>query len=428
MDPIMTFGTVALDALHLLFIALALGLGIYLWQARQQQAMRREMLARDLDSARAEAERNGERARTQELLAREAEKKLAAAQARSEEDELRFVEIAQRAVRDAHGQFLERADERFGKLVEPVGKSFEKFEAKVEELGKDRSVLQQQLRTTETWLKDNRDATSKLVTALSAPKGGGQWGEESLKRCLDYAGLREGVDFDVQVAIEGDRPDALIYLPSGRTIIIDAKVSAAEFLVASSEPDEALRTQHLKSHALHVRQNMKRLADKAYQKRIRETADFVIMYIPGENMFSSALSSDPGLFEDAFRSGVVIASPSSLVALAKTIALGWQQEAIARNAQEVADLGKELYNALAVFGQKVQTLGSNLEKSIKSYNEFVGSLEGNVMPKGRKFKELGAIKDSTDIKGLAEIETSARMLKVGRDIAIDVMDAVEIEK
>jgi DNA recombination protein RmuC len=228
--------------------------------------------------------------------------------------------------------------------------------------------------------------------------------------------------------MEGDRPDALIYLPSGRTIVIDAKVSAAEFLLASHEPDESLRSQHLKSHAGHVRQNMKRLADKAYQKRIRETADFVVMYIPGENMFSSALANDPSLFEDAFRSGVVISSPSSLVALAKTIALGWQQEAIARNAQEVADLGKELYNALTVFGQKVQALGTNLEKSVKSYNDFVGSLEGNVMPKGRKFKEFGAIKDSTDIKGLVEIETSARMLRVGRDIRLDVLDAEEISE
>jgi DNA recombination protein RmuC len=435
MDPIMMFGTLALDALHLVFLVLALGLGFAWWQLRQTAATAAVTSADKLEGALAAVAQRELRIATVEAAAAsirtelgETKTALAVALSRSEEDKAHFAEVAQKAVREAHGQFLERADERFGKLVEPIGKSFEKFEAKVEELGKDRSVLQQQLKTTETWLKDNREATSKLVTALSAPKGGGQWGEESLKRCLDYAGLREGVDYEVQVTMEGDRPDALIYLPSGRTIVIDAKVSAAEFLLASHEPDESLRSQHLKSHAGHVRQNMKRLADKAYQKRIRETADFVVMYIPGENMFSSALANDPSLFEDAFRSGVVISSPSSLVALAKTIALGWQQEAIARNAQEVADLGKELYNALTVFGQKVQALGTNLEKSVKSYNDFVGSLEGNVMPKGRKFKELGAIKDSTDIKGLVEIETSARMLRVGRDIRLDVLDAEEISE
>jgi DNA recombination protein RmuC len=419
MTPFITIGSAGFDIVHVLLLVAVIGLGVYLWQGRQRAVFEREELARlrqrekTLEAVIAERDRELNESRTA----------LAVATARSEEERLRFAEIAHRAVREAHGQFLERADERFGKLVEPIGKTFEKFEAKVEDLGKDRAALQQQLTSTETWLKENREATAKLVTALSAPKGGGQWGEESLKRVLDYAGLREGIDFDVQVTQESDRPDALIRLPSGRTIIIDAKVSAAEFLLASQQADETLRRRHLEAHAQHVRQNMKRLSDKAYQKRIRETADFVVMFIPGENMFSAALAHDASLFEDAFRSGVVMASPSTLVALAKTVALGWQQEAIARNAQEVADLGRDLYHALSTFGQKVQALGTNLERSVKSYNDFVGSLEGNVMPKGRRFRELGAAPNGSEIRPLAEVEASARMLRLGRDLQLDVVDA-----
>lgn len=421
MTPFITIGSAGFDIFHLALLAAVVGLVIYLLLARQKREFERVELAR-----------LGQREKTLEAViaqrdaaVQQLKTDLAVASARSEEERQKFADIAQKAVREAHGQFLERADERFGKLVEPLGKTFEKFEAKVEDLGKDRAALTQQLVTTEGWLKENREATGKLVTALSAPKGGGQWGEESLKRVLDYAGLREGVDFNIQVTQEGDRPDALIHLPSGRTIIIDAKVSAAEFLLASQQADAPQRAQHLQNHAQHVRQNMKRLSEKAYQKRIRETADFVVMFIPGENMFSAALAHDPSLFEDAFRGGVVIASPSTLVALAKTVALGWQQEAIARNAQEVAELGRDLYNSLSVFGQKIQSLGSNLEKSVKSYNEFVGSLEGNVMPKGRRFRELGAAANGSEIKVLPEIETSARMLKLGRDMHLDVMDADE---
>lgn len=434
MTPVITIGSAGFDLVHVVLLLIAAGLGIYLWQSRQRGDVERERLMTERNAAQDELSRLRQREQTLEavIVQRDTEllkvkTELAVASARSEEERQRFAEIAQKAVREAHGQFLERADERFGKLVEPIGKTFEKFEAKVEDLGKDRATLTQQLTATEAWLKENREATSKLVTALSAPKGGGQWGEESLKRVLDYAGLREGIDFNVQVTQEGDRPDALIHLPSGRTIIIDAKVSAAEFLKASQQTDEALRGQHLQTHAQHVRQNMKRLSEKAYQKRIRETADFVVMFIPGENMFSAALAHDPSLFEDAFRGGVVIASPSTLVALAKTVALGWQQEAIARNAQEVAELGRDLYNSLSVFGQKVQSLGTNLEKSVKSYNEFVGSLEGNVMPKGRRFRELGAASNSADIKALSEVETSTRMLRLGRDMQIDVVDAGEGE-
>lgn len=428
----MSFAGVDLDALHLLLLVPTIALGVVVWfqQAARQSVVR--LMENGLTELRKQIDEKNQRIITLEakvadgqIAINRANTDLAVLTSRSEEEKARFAEIAQKAVREAHDQFLVRADERFGKLVEPIGKSFEKFESKVEELGKDRSALEQQLKTTERWLKDNRDATGKLVTALSAPKGGGQWGEESLKRVLDYAGLKEGVDFDVQVALGGDRPDAVIFLPSGRNIVVDAKVSAAEFLLASQHADEVQRAEHLKSHALHVRQNMKRLADKAYQKRVRETADFVVMYIPGENMFSSALANDPSLFEEAFRSGVVIASPSTLVALAKTVALGWQQEAIARNAQEVAELGRDLYNSFSVFGQKVQSLGSNLERSVKSYNDFVGSLEGNVMPKGRKFKDLGAASNGGELKVISEIEATARMLRVGRDIKLDVIDAEE---
>ncbi len=433
MEPIVTVGRSGLDLIHLVMIGLVLVLaGGLVWLnnhfARKTERLTSERDRLDADLATATRDLDEQR-----RVAEEVKLKLAAAEARSLDDEKRFAELAQGAVRQAHSHFLERADETFTrhkegtrgdleKLIQPIGKTFSEFEAKVKALGEDRAKMGEQLHATREAMRRTENTTSSLVTALSSPKGGGQWGEANLENALKLGGLTKHVDYNTQVTHGKFRPDAVIRLPSGRTIIVDAKASIDEFLKANRETDQAKREQHLTTHARHVRENMKLLASKEYQKQIADTADFVVMYIPGENMFSSALANDPSLFEDGFKKNVIMASPTTLVALAKTVALGWREEQMARNAKEVAGLAHELYKALCVFGGKAQKLGTNIERSMKSYNELVGSLERNVLPKGRRFTELGAAPADSEIAELAKIESHVRLLDVDKDIDMDVID------
>lgn len=450
METIVQIGTLGLDALHLGFIALALGALIWLYvyaNGVKQETIRKEERALSLEIALDNQLQNVENAiqeaKTQRLRAETAEKQVAAAGALETKTKEQFESLAQAVLAKNQEQFMALANETFSKhkegakgdlqeLMKPIGENFAEFKKRVEAIEKvrseDKSAIGEQIKNLVSDLHTNRETTSKLVTALSAPKGAGQWGEESLERALEYAGLTKYVDFDTQVSINNDRPDALINLPNNRSIIIDAKVSSAEFLKATQDTDPARQKEYMLSHAKHVRANMKRLADKAYQTRISETADFVVMYIPGENMFSAAVTADPSLFQDGFRQNVIIASPSTLVALAKTVALGWREEQLAQSAKEVQALGEDLYRALKTFGTKVQSVGTNLGRSVRSYNELVGSLESNVMPKGRKFEKLGASPEGLELNVLDHVDEAVRQVNPNKDLQLDIIDAITSDK
>ena len=339
MDPIMTFGTVALDALHLLFLAAAIGLGVYLWQARQQQAMRREILERDLDAARAEAERNGARALTLERVAEDAKLKLAAIEARSAEDEARFAQLAQGVLSQANQRFMELANETFTKhkegaqtnlkeLMTPLTKNLEEFGKRVADIEKvrieDKSVLQTQVLAIGESLKHNTAETGKLVTALSAPKGGGRWGEMTLRNVMEQAGLSEHCDFAEQVHDQTDggrqRPDAIIRLPGDRQIVVDSKVSLDAYLAAHNATEPAQAETHMKAHAMSVQRHVQTLSSKDYQSNLGNRFDYVVMFIPGENFFAEALKHAPDLIEKAMAKSVIVTTPTTLIALARTIA------------------------------------------------------------------------------------------------------------
>ncbi len=425
MTPVMTLGAVSLDALHLiLFLALGLA-GFLFWQARQDRrldaeratetleaagreaALRLDAARREIDAAEARAADLDQQLKTQRAVADELRAKAAAAEARREEDDKRFAELAQSVMERATGQFMQIANETFEKhkagakgdlekLMEPISQTFKDFRARVDAIEKARteegSTLKEQIAAISEGLRRSSDATGKLVTALSAPRGGGSWGEESLRNVMELAGMSAFADFQEQVhdrTEEGTRkPDVIIRMPGGREIVIDAKVSVDDFLKATEETDETQRRQYLATHARKMRDQVKRLSGKAYWKDFEDRVDFVAMYVPGEQIYSAALEADRELFDFAARNKVIIVTPATLIALAKAVAYGWRQEESARNAREAANIGRQLYDSLTAMGGHVEKLGRSLGQSASAYNAFVGSLERNVLSKARKFETL----------------------------------------
>jgi DNA recombination protein RmuC len=260
-----------------------------------------------------------------------------------------------------------------------------------------------------------REETARLVNALrSSPKARGRWGEQSLKNVLEQAGLSPYADFQTEVSIDtGDgrlRPDVIVRLPGGRKLIIDAKCSLNAFLDASEQVDEALRTAHLKAHAASIRTHAQQLGGKAYWQQFGDAADYVVMYIPGEHFLTAALEQDEGLWEWAFERRVLLATPTNLVAIARTVASVWRQEKLAEEAAEIARLGKELHARLATMGGHVARLGRNLELATGAYNSFVGSLESQVMTQAKRFETLEVSSGAKEIEPLPAIDTVPRVL------------------
>ena len=322
-----------------------------------------------------------------------------------EEVETKFADIAQTALGKSQKLFLETANETFSKqkeaaegnlksLVSPIKDAIGKFETRVESMEKvraeDKSAIFEQVKQIGSLLNENRSVTSKLVTALSSPKGGGRWGEESLRNVLEMAGLSEHADFSEQVQGNGDtlRPDVIIRMPGGREIVVDAKVTIDDFLKAAEEADPEKRDYYLANHARKLKDHVKRLASKEYWKAFETRVDFVAMYVPGENFYAAALQVERDLFDYAARNRVLIVTPSTLIALAKAVSYGWRQEEATRNAREAADLGKELYKRLATMSEHVENMGKALKTTVKNYDKMTSSLESRVLTQARKFEDL----------------------------------------
>ncbi len=436
MKPMIVIGGLALDGMHVaLLVALLLAVGAVFWLRSKFAARELELghglAVAETESARlaGEAERRSVELEAVRSKLAETEQALAAAKARQEAEQANFAALANKAVETAHKSFLERADETFKRhdteaqgrlqrLMEPIGKNFSEFKARVEALEKvrmeDKSAIFEQVKAIGEQLEHTRSVTGKLVTALSAPKGGGRWGEESLRNVLEMAGLSSHADFVEQVHDNNEqgvrRPDVVIRMPGGREIVIDAKVSIEDFLRAGEEADETLRRQHLATHARKMREHVRRLASKEYWKSFDDRVDFVAMYVPGENFYAGALEADRDLFDFAARNRVLIVTPSTLIALAKAVAYGWRQEEAARNAMEAARLGQELYDALRVMGGHVEKTGKSLNQAMGSYNSMVGSLQRNVLPKARRFEELKITQaGQKEMPELGEIEDRARL-------------------
>lgn len=259
-----------------------------------------------------------------------------------------------------------------------------------------------------------RNETAKLVQALRTTGVRGRWGEIQLRRVVELAGMLDYCDFHEQPTVSGEdgalRPDLVVSLPGGASVVVDAKVPLDAYLSAMEAVDEDVRRRHLEGHARQVREHMARLAAKAYWKQFADAPDFVVMFLPGEVFYSAALAHDPTLIEQGFEKRVLLASPTTLISLLRAVHLGWNQERLAENARKISEAGRELYERVVHLAGHFDRLGRSIEKSVDAYNAAVGSLEGRVLVSGRRIKELGA-GTGDDLPEVKAVEGAVRTLQ-----------------
>ena len=335
-----------------------------------------------------------------------------------------FLDLAETRLREARMAAAKDIDERkvaIETLLAPMAKTLGEVDRELRETERRRvhtdAQLLQRIASLDTAGQDLRQQTGKLVDALKRPGVRGRWGELQLKRVVELAGMIQHCDFDEQRTVttdDGDRrlrPDVIVRLPGGKHVVIDAKAPLDAYLRALDAPDETSRQAMLCEHAKQVRNHVSQLAAKGYAAHVRPSPDFVVMFLPGEMFFSAALEHDPELIEFGVEQHVVPASPTTLIALLRAVAYGWQQEAMEENARKISDLGRQLYDAVRVLGGHFDDLGTRMKSSLEAYNRAVGSLEGNVLVKARKFKELQAASAVEDIPALEPVDRVPRMLQ-----------------
>jgi DNA recombination protein RmuC len=346
--------------------------------------------------------------------------------------------IANESLRGNQAAFLELANEVFDKykigasaelnsLVLPIRETLQAYQEDLAKLERERAqshgALSAEIRNVVEVGNSVRNETTKLVSALRAsPKTRGRWGENTLRNVLELAGLSPYSDFTTEQSYVQDgalsRPDVVIRLPGGHSIVVDAKASMSAYLDAVDSTEEAARERHLLLHAQQLRSQVRLLAGKAYWEALTQTPDFVVMFVPGENFYAAAVERDPELFEFAFKQHVIIATPVTLIGLARVFAYNWRQEKVAENAARVHQIGRELYKRLATMGSHIHGLGASLSSSIRKYNEFIGSLENSVMPQARRFSELEVEGTSNELTLLSPIDLEPRHLQSDRDVSV----------
>jgi DNA recombination protein RmuC len=325
---------------------------------------------------------------------------------------------------------LELRQQAITELVSPIKETLEKMDGtlhKVElaRVGSYESLIEQ-VRAMGEAQRELSGRTKQLGDALRAPTVRGRWGEMQLKRVCEMAGMLDHCDFTEQTSVNTDdgrlRPDLTVRLPGGKVIVVDAKAPLMSYLAATECSDEQERERLMKDHSRQVRDHMVKLGQKAYWGQFDSTPEFVVMFLPGETFFSAALQYDPGLIEYGVDQRVIPSSPTTLIALLRSIAYGWQQDRVARNAEEISALGKEMYARISTFSNHFDTLRRGLEKSVEAYNSAVGSLERKVLPQARRFRDLGA-GTVAEIDTLDSIDMSMRRLDVPEDRADASMPA-----
>jgi DNA recombination protein RmuC len=307
-----------------------------------------------------------------------------------------------------------QSQEAVARAVAPLHETLRRYEQRVAELERDRVDAYAELRTEVRAVHDAstelRTETGQLVAALRAPQVRGRWGEHQLRRIVEAAGMLEHCDFVEQAAGSTDesgvRPDLVVKLHGGRSVVVDAKAPFDAYLSAMEARDERGRNAHLDAHARALRSHVDALSAKAYWRAFEPTPEFVVLFVPADPFLDAALQRDPTLLEYAFTRNIVLATPATLVALLRTVAYAWRQEALTRNALAVHVTGRELYNRLATLGDHVGKLGMALNGAVSAYNKAVGSLESRVLVSARKLAELGVSDD--ELPEPAQVELSAR--------------------
>ncbi|HEU5006144.1 MAG TPA: DNA recombination protein RmuC [Jatrophihabitantaceae bacterium] len=314
-------------------------------------------------------------------------------------------------------------------LVAPLRDSLGRVQQQLDEVQRGRAssdaALREQVFAMSRTSEQLRSETAALVTALRAPHVRGRWGEMQLERVVEAAGMTEHVDFTAQLSVTGSdgtrqRPDLVVHLAGGKQVVVDAKAPLAGYLAAAEAGNEAERDDRLAAHARHLRTHIDQLSGKEYWQRFTPTPEFVVCFVPADAILDAALRTDPALLEHAFERNVVLATPSTLVALLRTVAYTWRQEALAENAERVHRLGRELYQRLGKVGEHVDALGRSLGKAVGAYNDAVGSLERRVLPKAREMSALGVVPPGTEIPELQPLtEATPRLVTAEELLTLD---------
>ncbi|MFM5908215.1 MAG: DNA recombination protein RmuC, partial [Novosphingobium sp.] len=325
-------------------------------------------------------------------------------------------------------QLIERAEQRFTEsekqsaerlkaLLAPVDQRLKSYEEQVGALEKQRVDAFGQLTGLIQSLREGQEAVraeaARLGNSLTnAPKARGRWGERALQNVLEQCGLSEHTDFALEHSMDTDegrlRPDAVVHVPGQKKLVIDAKVSLNAYQAAFEANDDAERKRHLDLHARSMRNHVQTLGAKGYQSQFEEAPDYVVMFVPGEHFVSAALEHDPELWDFAFRNKVLLATPTNLVAIARTVAMVWTQDKLAREAAEIGRLGAEIYDRMATAGEHLKGVGAGLERAVRKYNDFVGSYERNVLSSGRKLRDKGIAIGKREIEDVSIVEALPR--------------------
>jgi DNA recombination protein RmuC len=393
-------------------------LAALLWRARREQALR-------IDVALLRA-----RLKTEEALG--AEREQASARAREQLQSV-FGELARESLQSNSEVFLQLARERLTRqqldasqtlkeretaiesLVMPIREALAKTEAQIQAIERERidsfATIRVQMEVLASGQSLLSRETRNLVTALRRPDVRGQWGEITLRRLVELSGMTAHVDFTEQQHQKTDtgaiRPDMIVHMPEQRDIVVDVKTPLDAYLKAVEAQDDEERAAQLRRHAQIVAARVRELSSKQYWSQFERSPDFVVLFLPGDQFLSAALQENPGLIDDSMRQNVMLATPTSLVALLKAVSYGWKQTVLADNAAEVRRLGEELYKRLTVFGEHLGKLGKSLGSSVDSFNRAVGSLEQQILPAARRFPELG-LRVSRDIDPIEPVSNLTR--------------------
>ncbi len=389
-------------------------------KAERERALRAEAERDRLLIEKDKAETDATRAQT-ELAAerKQSVEKLALLTEAREGLSNQFKALANEILEEKSKRFTEQNETNIGRLLNPLQSSLKDIDAKTRQLEEKREGAYREVLNEIKNVKETHDRlrleTTQLVQALRTPRVRGNWGELQLKKCVEFAGMVEHASFDVQVSVlSGEdrlRPDCVIHLPNQRTIVIDAKTPFDAFLDAMAATDETIRATKMSAHGERVRQHLNDLSSKAYWRQFGDSPDFVVCFLSAEVLFSAALEQDPSLIEHGANSKVILATPTTLIALLKAVAYGWQQLEITRNAIDIRTAGQDLYNKLAVAHEHFLSMGKSISSSVKHYNNLVGSVEGrgSVFSLARKMGAMGV--GQIEIGDLPPIEMTTRDLK-----------------